>query len=174
MKPRQRRNPPSPIDMHVGTRLRMRRMMLGLSQEKLAVAFGLSFQQVQKYEKGVNRMGASRLQQAADILYVQVPFFFRRRRRRALQGRWERSIAGLSQRVPRKRRRAPIGESVHAHCTTCGATSYPRVCERVGRRGRRVKPCVAPPAWSGRRVVVTSGPAASCSPGPGTASAGCR
>ena len=50
--------------------------MLGLSQEKLAAAFGLTFQQVQKYEKGANRMGASRLQQAAHILDVSVPFFF--------------------------------------------------------------------------------------------------
>src|SRR3954462_14282409 len=67
---------PNPIDRHVGSRMRMRRMMLGMSQEKLATAFGVSFQQVQKYEKGVNRMGSSRLQQAADILGVTVPFFF--------------------------------------------------------------------------------------------------
>ena len=66
----------NPIDKHVGSRLRMRRVMLGLTQEKLAAAFGLTFQQVQKYEKGVNRMGASRLQQAAHILDVSVPFFF--------------------------------------------------------------------------------------------------
>jgi transcriptional regulator with XRE-family HTH domain len=56
--------------------MRMRRMMLGWSQEKLADSFGLTFQQVQKYEKGMNRMGASRLQQAGDILGVAVPFFF--------------------------------------------------------------------------------------------------
>ena len=67
---------PSPIDIHVGNRLRKRRRMLGMSQEKLARAFGLTFQQIQKYEKGVNRMGASRLQQAADLLGVTVPFFF--------------------------------------------------------------------------------------------------
>jgi transcriptional regulator with XRE-family HTH domain len=66
----------NPIDAHVGSRLRMRRMMLGMSQEKLGEAFGLTFQQVQKYEKGANRMGASRLQQAAQILGVSVPFFF--------------------------------------------------------------------------------------------------
>ena len=54
----------------------MRRMMLGMTQEGLAKAFGLTFQQVQKYEKGMNRMGASRLQHAADILGVAVPFFF--------------------------------------------------------------------------------------------------
>jgi transcriptional regulator with XRE-family HTH domain len=62
--------------IHVGSRLRMRRMMLGTSQGKVDEAFGLTFQQVQKYEKGANRMGASRLQQAADILGVAVPFFF--------------------------------------------------------------------------------------------------
>ena len=72
----QRRQPTNPIDIHVGSRMRMRRMMLGWSQEKLADSFGLTFQQVQKYEKGMNRMGASRLQQAGDILGVAVPFFF--------------------------------------------------------------------------------------------------
>jgi transcriptional regulator with XRE-family HTH domain len=67
---------PNPIDVHVGSRMRMRRMMLGMSQQKLADAFGLTFQQVQKYEKGMNRLGSSRLQHAADILGVAVPFFF--------------------------------------------------------------------------------------------------
>ncbi len=62
---------PNLIDKRVGSRLRMRRLMLSMSQEKLAVGFGLTFQQVQKYEKG-----ASRLQQAAQILDVSVPFFF--------------------------------------------------------------------------------------------------
>ena len=70
------RQPPSTVDIHVGSRMRMRRMMLGWSQEKLGDAFGLTFQQVQKYERGTNRMGASRLQQAADILGVAVPYFF--------------------------------------------------------------------------------------------------
>jgi transcriptional regulator with XRE-family HTH domain len=73
-KPKTKR--PNPIDVHVGSRLRMRRIMLGMSQVKLGEAFGVTFQQVQKYEKGVNRMGSSRLQQAADILGVTVPFFF--------------------------------------------------------------------------------------------------
>jgi transcriptional regulator with XRE-family HTH domain len=67
---------PNPIDTHVRSRVRMRRMMLGISQEKLGEAFGISFQQVQKYEKGTNRISASRLQQAADVLGVAVPFFF--------------------------------------------------------------------------------------------------
>ncbi|MBX6326983.1 MAG: helix-turn-helix transcriptional regulator [Pseudolabrys sp.] len=67
---------PNPIDKHVGSRVRMRRMMLNMSQERLGDALGLTFQQVQKYEKGTNRIGASRLQQIAHILQVPVSFFF--------------------------------------------------------------------------------------------------
>jgi transcriptional regulator with XRE-family HTH domain len=67
---------PNPTDKHVGARVRMRRMMISMSQEKLGDALGLTFQQVQKYEKGANRIGASRLQQIAHILQVPVSFFF--------------------------------------------------------------------------------------------------
>src|SRR6202142_4291826 len=67
---------PNPIDKHVGSRVRMRRMMLSMRQEKLGGALGLTFQQVQKYEKGTNRIGASRLQQISHILQVPVAFFF--------------------------------------------------------------------------------------------------
>src|SRR5437660_3978141 len=67
---------PNPVDKHVGSRVRMRRIMLGMSQEKLGDALGLTFQQVQKYEKGANRIGASRLQHISHILQVPVPFFF--------------------------------------------------------------------------------------------------
>jgi transcriptional regulator with XRE-family HTH domain len=67
---------PNPVDKHVGSRVRMRRMMLSMSQEKLGDALGLTFQQVQKYEKGTNRIGASRLQQISIILQVPVAFFF--------------------------------------------------------------------------------------------------
>jgi len=67
---------PNPIDKHVGSRVRMRRMMLAMSQERLGDALGLTFQQVQKYEKGTNRIGASRLQQISLILQVPVSFFF--------------------------------------------------------------------------------------------------
>jgi transcriptional regulator with XRE-family HTH domain len=70
------RKAPDPIDKHVGSRVRMRRMILGMSQSKLADGLGLTFQQVQKYEKGTNRMGASRLQQISHILQIPVPFFF--------------------------------------------------------------------------------------------------
>ena len=67
---------PNPIDKHVGSRVRMRRVLVGMSQEKLGDALDLTFQQVQKYEKGTNRIGASRLQQIAAILTVPVSFFF--------------------------------------------------------------------------------------------------
>jgi len=68
---------PNAIDRHVGSRLRMRRVLMGMSQEKLGEHLGVTFQQVQKYEKGMNRMGASRLQNAARALEVPVEFFFR-------------------------------------------------------------------------------------------------
>ena len=67
---------PNPVDRHVGSRVRMRRIMLGMSQEKLGEGLGLTFQQIQKYEKGTNRIGASRIQQIAEILQVPVSFLF--------------------------------------------------------------------------------------------------
>jgi transcriptional regulator with XRE-family HTH domain len=67
---------PNPIDVHVGSRVRLRRMLIGMSQEKLGELLGLTFQQVQKYEKGTNRIGASRLYQIAQFLNVPVQFFF--------------------------------------------------------------------------------------------------
>jgi len=67
---------PNPIDVHVGSRVRLRRMLVGMSQEKLGEMLGLTFQQIQKYEKGMNRIGASRLYQIAQILGVSVQFFF--------------------------------------------------------------------------------------------------
>ena len=67
---------PNPVDQHVGSRVRLRRMLLGMSQERLGESMGLTFQQVQKYEKGVNRIGASRLFQISKILDVPVQFFF--------------------------------------------------------------------------------------------------
>jgi transcriptional regulator with XRE-family HTH domain len=67
---------PHPVDIHVGSRVRMRRTLLGMSQEKLGEALGLTFQQVQKYERGANRIGASRLHEISRILDVPVSFFF--------------------------------------------------------------------------------------------------
>lgn len=70
------RKQPNPIDVYVGSRLKMRRTMLGMTQEKLGDQLGVTFQQVQKYEKGANRIGASRLQEISKILDVPVSFFF--------------------------------------------------------------------------------------------------
>jgi len=67
---------PNPIDVHVGSRIRLRRNMLGISQEKLGESLGVTFQQIQKYEKGTNRVGASRLQAISSILNAPVAFFF--------------------------------------------------------------------------------------------------
>ena len=67
---------PNPIDIHVGSRVRLRRTLIGMSQEKLGKALGLTFQQVQKYERGTNRIGSSRLFQLSRILDVSVSFFF--------------------------------------------------------------------------------------------------
>lgn len=67
---------PNPIDIHVGSRVRLRRTMIGMSQEKLGDALGITFQQIQKYEKGANRVGASRLQEISRVLNTPVSFFF--------------------------------------------------------------------------------------------------
>ncbi len=67
---------PNPIDIHVGSRVRLRRTMLGMSQEKLGEHLGITFQQIQKYEKGANRVGASRLQEIARVLNTPISFFF--------------------------------------------------------------------------------------------------
>ena len=71
-----REHRPSPIDVHVGSRIRLRRTLLGMSQERLGEALGLTFQQVQKYERGVNRVGASRLFDLSRVLDVPISFFF--------------------------------------------------------------------------------------------------
>ncbi len=72
----EREHRPSPIDVHVGSRVRLRRTLLGMSQERLGEALGLTFQQVQKYERGVNRIGASRLYDLSRVLDVSISFFF--------------------------------------------------------------------------------------------------
>ncbi|MEM9683836.1 MAG: helix-turn-helix transcriptional regulator [Pseudomonadota bacterium] len=72
----RRTGKPNPVDVHVGSRVRLRRTLLGLSQEKLGDSLGLTFQQVQKYERGANRIGASRLFDLSRVLDVPVSFFF--------------------------------------------------------------------------------------------------
>ncbi len=74
--PQKKKGGPDPIDVHVGGRVRLRRMVLGMSQDALGKALGLTFQQVQKYEKGANRIGAGRLMQLSELLEVPVQFFY--------------------------------------------------------------------------------------------------
>jgi transcriptional regulator with XRE-family HTH domain len=72
----EKENRPSPVDVHVGARIRLRRTLMGMSQERLGEALGLTFQQVQKYERGVNRVGASRLFDLSRVLDVPISFFY--------------------------------------------------------------------------------------------------
>lgn len=83
---------PNPIDVHVGSRVRLRRTLLGMSQEKLGKAVSLTFQQIQKYERGANRIGSSRLYQLATILDVPVSFFFD-----GVEERIDRAAAGVAE-----------------------------------------------------------------------------
>ncbi len=86
---------PNPIDAYVGSRVRTRRLMLGMSQERLADQIGVTFQQVQKYEKGTNRIGASRLQAIASVLAVPVAFFFQQDNSQPLNTEGLGAISGL-------------------------------------------------------------------------------
>ncbi|MCH8081289.1 MAG: helix-turn-helix transcriptional regulator [Proteobacteria bacterium] len=86
---------PDPIDIHVGSRVRMRRTLLGMSQEKLGNALGLTFQQIQKYERGANRIGSSRLYKLSHILDVPVGYFFE-----DMQAETVRRARGLSDTNP--------------------------------------------------------------------------
>ena len=86
---------PNPVDIHVGSRVRLRRTLLGLSQEKLGEAVGLTFQQIQKYERGANRIGASRLFEFSRILDVPVSFFFDDMNERAKAGGIRHEAQGL-------------------------------------------------------------------------------
>ena len=155
---------PNAIDAHVGSRLRMRRIQQAMSQEKLADAFGVSFRQVQKYEKGANRMGASRLQQAADILDVAVPFFFEG----AIGGTFTPDRNTLSPAyiddfvTTSDGLRLAARESVHADCAPSGATSYCSARERDRGRGMRC-PTIsrsAPSLTTVPRIVGTARPMA--------------
>jgi transcriptional regulator with XRE-family HTH domain len=87
---------PDPIDRYVGHRVRVRRLLIGVSQEKLGDALGVTFQQIQKYEKGTNRISASRLQQIADMLGVPVGFFYEGAPRQEVAIEEERPNSGIS------------------------------------------------------------------------------
>ncbi len=126
---------PNPIDKHVGSRVRMRRMMLAMSQEKLGDALGLTFQQVQKYEKGTNRIGASRLQQISHILQVPVAFFFEGAPNlQGQDGRADgRALARLCVRLSRHLRRPRSHQGFHEDQGAQAAPAH----RRSGRGDRR-------------------------------------
>ena len=90
---------PSPIDVHVGSRIRLRRTLMGMSQERLGEALGLTFQQVQKYERGVNRVGASRLYDLSRVLDVPISFFFDDMPDTTGNGNGSTHVAGFAERV---------------------------------------------------------------------------
>jgi transcriptional regulator with XRE-family HTH domain len=90
-------NSPNPIDVHVGRRLRLRRTLLGMSQERLGELLGLTFQQVQKYERGANRIGSSRLYELGQILDVPVSFFFDDMPEEQLQANGRLPLAGMAE-----------------------------------------------------------------------------
>jgi transcriptional regulator with XRE-family HTH domain len=90
---------PDPVDIHVGSRVRLRRTLLGLSQDKLARAIGVSFQQLQKYERGTNRISASRLYALSKVLGVGISWFF------------EDAPSTAKRRTPATETRAPANDS---------------------------------------------------------------
>jgi len=92
---RPRVGTPNPIDVHVGSRVRLRRTLLGMSQEKLGDAIGLTFQQIQKYERGANRIGASRLFELSQVLDVPVAFFFEEMPAEVAKGRGQIKSAAV-------------------------------------------------------------------------------
>ncbi len=102
-KPRRQRrrvavDGPRPVDVHVGARLRLRRTLLGISQEKLGDAVNLTFQQIQKYERGANRVGASRLYEFSRILDISISYFFEDMPK-AVAESYKTEVAGLSDKV---------------------------------------------------------------------------
>jgi len=156
---RPRADKPNPIDVQVGSRVRLRRDMLGLSQEKLGEAIGLTFQQVQKYERGANRIGASRLHELSRVLDVPVSFFFDDMdpvRAPAIPGGFAEPPAEAFESDPlRKRETVELVEAYFAiddagvrrrlfdlakTLAAEGGRSFEKDSPRVARRGRRQDP----------------------------------
>lgn len=108
---------PHPVDLYVGSRIRLRRVYLGYSQERLAQAMGLTFQQIQKYEKGANRVSASRLHELSRLLDVSIEFFFEE-----ADGLVPKPIGGTS--PPFGRARARVELSADSHGSTAQRQSW--------------------------------------------------
>jgi transcriptional regulator with XRE-family HTH domain len=122
------RKQPNPIDVHVGSRLKLRRTAVGMTQEKLGDQLGVTFQQVQKYEKGANRIGASRLQEIARILDVPVSFFFEDAR--TVQQEQEFTFAEEAAPASFEGPRGPASE-VHALAKAFSRIGDPRIRRRI-------------------------------------------
>ncbi len=131
---------PNPVDKYVGSRVRMRRIMLGMSQEKLGEALGLTFQQVQKYEKGTNRVGASRIQQISEILQVPVSFLFEGGPSGIASAEgFPKDIAGLRVRFSGDLGRSGADPRIHAHHRRQASAQHCRTgrTDRGARRPRQ-------------------------------------
>lgn len=132
---------PRAVDVHVGSRLRLRRMLLGISQEKLGHAVDLTFQQIQKYERGANRIGASRLYEFSRILDVSVEYFFEEMPREATGVKGAKQRVGLSDTVQEKidgdpmRRRETL-ELVRAYYGISDPTVRKRLYELIRSLGK--------------------------------------
>jgi transcriptional regulator with XRE-family HTH domain len=130
-----------PIDKHVGTKLRLRRTKLGMSQSTLAEALGLTFHQVQKYEKGTNRIGAGRLQQIAHILQMPMESFFEGLPHEPGQRRVPTDAPDLQycSRLSRHRRWTPARQGVHANPERKASAIHSQSCRATRRDRRSVK-----------------------------------
>jgi transcriptional regulator with XRE-family HTH domain len=112
---------PNPVDLHVGARVRMRRKLLGVSQEKLADALGLTFQQVQKYERGANRISASKLFETARFLGVPPAYFFE----------------GLASEAPADGGESPAEQSLHQFLMTPEGVELASLLPKLAAKYRR-------------------------------------
>lgn len=125
------RKQPNPIDIHVGSRLKLRRTMMGMTQEKLGEQLGVTFQQVQKYEKGTNRIGASRLQEISEILGAPVSFFFEEASPMNVPRADEMAFAGVAEDASASFE-VPYGNASEAHAL---AKAFSRISDaRIRRR----------------------------------------
>ena len=134
-------NPSNIVDAYVGARLRMRRVMLGMSQGKLGQLLGVTFQQIQKYEKGSNRISASRLRQAAQVLEVPVEFFYEGAPTQpSTDGEFDRvRRAALRRRLPRDGGGIPTQPRLPSHSRPESAPSHCRPRRFAGSAGGRRK-----------------------------------
>lgn len=130
----KRSTSPDPIDIHVGSRLRLRRNLLGMSQEQVGTACGLTFQQIQKYEHGTNRIGASRLYRFSQILDVPVSYFFNAMPEEAVTSDERRQGFGEKGQAPMEGIQNPDTELLHRRETLELIRAYYSITDKKSRR----------------------------------------